>query len=59
MNNEYTEQEKKLADEIQKDIEDGKSLVDINTKRRQLNHLYAKQRDEAKMRADVASCNGD
>ena len=59
MSQEYTEQEKKLAAEIRIDIEDGKTLSDINAKRRKLNLLYSKRRQEAKMWSDVASCNGN
>ena len=35
MNNEYTEEEKKLADEIRKDINEGKKSIEINAKRRE------------------------
>jgi hypothetical protein len=58
MNNEYTEEEKKLADEIRKDINEGKKSIEINAKRSRLNRLYAKRREEAYVRADVALCNG-
>lgn len=53
MSNKYTEEETKLADEIRQDMNDGKKLIDINAKRRQLNRLYAKSRE------DVASCEGE
>ena len=45
-NNQHTEEEKKLADEIRKDINEGKKSIEINAKRRRLNRLYAKRREE-------------
>lgn len=46
MSQEYTEEEKKLAAEIRKDIEDGKTSSEINAKRCQLNLLYQRNRRE-------------
>ena len=46
MSREYTEEEKRLADEILQDIEDGKTSSEINHKRRQLNLLYQRNRRE-------------
>jgi hypothetical protein len=48
MSEEYTEEEKRLADEILQDIEDGKSRSEINAKRCKLNLLYQQGRDIAK-----------